>query len=90
MWTLLAGSLAAIVSTCILLPQILKMYRTKEVEDVSIGMLFLSSIAQVLWIIYGYLRVDAILTISSIVALLFGIISVILWYRYRKFPSYKA
>ncbi len=59
-------------------------------KDVSIYMLFLTIIAQVLWIIYGYLRDDFILFISSVVALLFGIISVILWYRYRGIPRYGA
>lgn len=87
MWTDLAGYLAAAASTCVLIPQIYRMYRTKEVEDVSIYMLFLTIIAQVLWIVYGYLREDFILFISSVVALLFGIISVILWYRYREIPS---
>lgn len=90
MWTDLAGYLAAIASTCVLVPQIFRMYRTKKVVDVSIYMLFLTIIAQVLWIIYGYLRDDFILFISSIVALLFGIISVILWYRYREITGYKA
>ncbi len=86
MWTDLAGYLAAIASTCVLIPQIIRMYRTKEVEDVSVYMLFLTIIAQILWIIYGYLRGDFILFISSVVALVFGIISVIFWYSYRKFP----
>ncbi len=87
MWIELAGSLAAIVSTCILLPQIIKMLRTKEVEDISVWMLVLTIIAQLLWIVYGYFRADAILTLSSITALLFGLASTLLWYFYRAIPD---
>ncbi len=87
MWIELAGSLAAIVSTCILLPQIIRMLRTREVEDISVWMLVLTIIAQLLWIVYGYFRADAILTLSSITALLFGLASAILWHFYRAIPD---
>ncbi len=87
MWVEFAGSLAAIVSTCILLPQIVKMVRTKAVEDVSAWMLIFTIIAQLLWIIYGYFRADVILTLSSIAALIFGLASIFLWYSYREISN---
>ncbi len=90
MWIELAGSLAAIVSTCILLPQIIKMRQTKEVEDLSVWMLMLTIIAQLLWIIYGYYMADFILTLSSIAALLFGLASISLWYFYREISNEKV
>ncbi len=86
MWVEFAGLLAAVVSTCILLPQIIKMVRTKTVEDISPWMLILTIIAQLLWIIYGYFRADVILTLSSIAALLFGLASTFLWHVYQEIP----
>ena len=51
--TEIVGYLASIVGVSLMLPQVYKSWRTKDVEALSWGMLFLYSLNCFLWLIYG-------------------------------------
>ena len=79
----LVGSAAAILTMFGFVPQILKIYRTESVADVSLFMLLQFSAGIFLWLLYGMLIQNNILIISNAVSFLTLIIAVGLYVRYR-------
>lgn len=65
------GTAAACCSTFGLLPQALRVWRTKEVEQLSIGTFGLMLAGAVLWLMYGIFRSDFIIIGANFIALLF-------------------
>lgn len=61
------GILAAITGTIRLVPQIIKSYVTKSVDDLSIWWQILGAATAILWLIYGILIDDIIITIGMII-----------------------
>ena len=49
------GFAAGILIAISMIPQLVKSYKTKKVEDVSLLMLFIALVGTALWVIYGYL-----------------------------------
>ena len=47
------GYIAAILTTVAFLPQLIKTYKTKSAEDVSIVMLLMFILGLIFWIVYG-------------------------------------
>ena len=72
----LVGSAAAILTMFGFVPQILKIYRTKSVADVSLFMLLQFSAGLFLWLLYGMHIQDMILIISNAVSFLTLLIAV--------------
>ena len=65
-------------------PQVIKSYRTKSVEDLSIWMIFATFVGTVFWITYGYLIESSPVLIMNII---FGIIVLVQLYlkvKYRE------
>lgn len=84
MW-FLVGIVAALLTTFGFVPQILKMYRTRSVEDVSIAT-FVQFLAGVgLWAFYGMAIRDPIVMVANIVtfATLVGAIALYCIYHGR-------
>ncbi len=52
-FTSFCGVVANITSNVAFVPQIIKSYRRKSVDDVSIGILFILFFTQICWIIYA-------------------------------------
>lgn len=67
----IVGTAAACCSTFGLLPQALRVWRTKEVEQLSIGTFGLMLAGAVLWLLYGIFRLDYIIIGANFIALLF-------------------
>jgi MtN3 and saliva related transmembrane protein len=80
----LVGSAAATLTMFGFVPQILKIYRTKSVADVSLFMLLQFSAGLFLWLLYGMHIQDMILIISNAVSFLTLLIAVGLYVKYRK------
>ena len=51
--TNLIGMLAGILTTIAFLPQVIKTWRSRSAEDISVGMLLLFSTGLVFWLLYG-------------------------------------
>jgi len=65
-------------------PQILKIHRTRSVEDVSLWMLLQFSLGIFLWLLYGIHIQDEILIVSNAVSFLTLIVAIGLYLKYRK------
>ena len=61
------GSMAALLTMFGFVPQVIKMFRTKSVEDVSVVMLAQFSIGVFLWFLYGVHLADIIIIIANLV-----------------------
>ena len=79
----LVGSAAAILTMFGFVPQILKIYRTESVSDVSLFMLLQFSIGVFLWLLYGMHLQNNILIVSNAVSFLTLIIAAGLYIKYR-------
>lgn len=57
-WTSVLGLVAGICTTAAVVPQLLKAWKTKEVDDVSPGMFFVLITGLALWVVYGVIKND--------------------------------
>ncbi len=67
------GYVAAVVGTCIMLPQLIKMAKTRRVGDISLGTIALYCLTCVLWTAYGSLIVSYPVIIANVLGLMIGI-----------------
>lgn len=86
-WTVL-GLLAGMLTTVGFVPQIVKGYRTKRMNDVSLTMPILLSMGMAMWFFYGVILEDLPIMMWNLIALALniGVIGLILSYR-RKYRS---
>ena len=82
-WELI-GSGAAILTMFGFVPQILKIYKTQSVEDVSLWMLLQFCLGMFLWLLYGLHIHDNILIIANIVSFSSLIVAIGLFFKYRR------
>lgn len=82
-WELI-GSSAALLTMFGFVPQILKIYKTQSVEDVSLIMLLQFCLGMFLWLLYGLHIQDNILIVANIVSFSSLIIAIGLFFKYRK------
>jgi MtN3 and saliva related transmembrane protein len=63
------GLLAALFTAISNLPQVIKCWKTRETEDISLNMLLLLASGLALWIAYGVLNRDWVIAGSNAVSL---------------------
>lgn len=66
------GMLAAICTTFALLPQMLKVIKTKKVEDISLIMYIIFTIGIILWLTYGLILHDPPIIFANSISLVFS------------------
>jgi MtN3 and saliva related transmembrane protein len=81
-WELIGWG-AAILTMFGFVPQILKIYRTQSVADVSLLMLLQFCLGIFLWLLYGLHIQDNILIVSNAISFLTLIVAVGLYMKYR-------
>ncbi len=81
----IAGFIANISSNVAFLPQIVKSYRRKQVEDVSIGMFFVLFATQICWIVYAVPIGARNLWISSIIEIVLLLPLFVMWFLYKEY-----
>lgn len=64
-WISALGFAAATLTTVSFLPQAAKIWKTRSAQDISLGMFVLFSTGVFLWTVYGILRRDVPMTLSS-------------------------
>jgi MtN3 and saliva related transmembrane protein len=79
-----AGFIANITSNFAFLPQIIKSYRRKRVEDISISMFFILFFTQLCWIIYAVPIGAQNLWISSSIEIALLLPLFVMWFLYRE------
>ena len=80
----LVGSGAAVLTMFGFVPQIVKIYRTESVADVSFLMLLQFFVGIFLWLLYGIHIQDEILIISNAVSFTTLVVAMGLYMKYRK------
>jgi MtN3 and saliva related transmembrane protein len=78
------ASLAPIVNSIQLLPQLYKTYTTKSVKDLSFYSLLLIIITNMLWLLHGYFIYDISLIMAGVVSMIINVVLLILYFLYRK------
>ena len=76
------GFLAAFTSTISLVPQVIKMFQTRSVEDISTWMIINFLLTSMLWIFYGIMITSWSVWLTNIFMLIFAIIMIYLKVRY--------
>jgi MtN3 and saliva related transmembrane protein len=67
-YTTIIGLFAAVLTTIALLPQLMRVWRTKSAKDISVGMFTLQCSSVSLWAIYGVFMSDlSIIAANSLV-----------------------
>ena len=79
------GYLAISIGSISLFPQIYHMIKTKKVADINIYFLFVSLVADILYIVYGTLDNNTIMTISALPPTLSHSIITFLWFYYQNY-----
>lgn len=78
------GVVAAGLTTSSFLPQILKAYRTKSMEDVSRYLMSFFATGTLIWMIYGIFRDDWVIVGANATASAFNVILLYMKFAYRK------
>ncbi len=78
------GSAAATLTMFGFVPQIHKILKTHSVKDVSILMLFQSSLGAILWMLYGVHKGDNIMITANVISLTTLIIAIGLCFKYKR------
>ena len=76
------GFLAAILTTIAFIPQVVKIYKTKSVKDISLPMWLIFCVGVFLWLIYGVLIMSLPVILANIVTLLLSLSILFLKIRY--------
>ena len=80
--TEIIGYSAAVVGTCLMLPQIIKTIKTRHAADISIWMLLLYLLNCSLWLVYGILINAVPVILCNTLAFFIGLAQIILKKRY--------
>lgn len=78
------GLAAGLCTSFSLLPQLIKIIRTKKSDDLSLFYLAILLAGLSLWIWYGVLRSDIPIVVTNAIALIMNIIIIILGIRYKQ------
>jgi MtN3 and saliva related transmembrane protein len=78
------GIVAGILTMCGIVPQIVKAYKSKQVNDVSRGMLMIIMSGVGLWTVYGILKDDIPIIITNALAFLLNGYMLLLTYKLKK------
>jgi MtN3 and saliva related transmembrane protein len=76
------GLVAAFCTTFAYLPQVMKAWRTRSTQDISLGMFLMMATGVALWLAYGLFRLDLPLIASNVVSLMFALTILVLKLRH--------
>ncbi|MGI8951569.1 MAG: SemiSWEET transporter [Chitinophagaceae bacterium] len=80
----IVGVAAGILTASSMLPQLIKTFKKKQAEDVSVVMLLVLISGICLWIYYGIMKTDWPIILTNAFSLLLNIIMIILRMMYKK------
>jgi MtN3 and saliva related transmembrane protein len=81
-WVSMIGSVAGMSTTGAFLPQVIRSWRTRSTEDISLGMFLLTAFGLFLWLVYGLARDDWPLIVTDVVSLILAVTILGLKLRY--------
>ena len=80
------GISATLFSVSSTLPQIIKGLRTKEMDDVSVWLIVTLIVGLSLWVVYGIVKVDIVISGGNSVGVLLNLVLLLLKLRYSRNP----
>ena len=80
----IVATLAPIINSIQLVPQLYKTYITKSVKDLSLFSLSLILVTNLLWLLHGYFIIDISLIVAGLVSMIINGTLLILYFIYRK------
>ena len=80
----IVATLAPIVNSIQLFPQLYKTYLTKSVNDLSLYSLSLILLTNLLWLVHGYFIIDISLIVAGMVSMIINLALLTLYFGYRK------
>ena len=83
-WVSILGIIAASLVTSSFIPQIIKGYRTKHLDDVSYWLMITICVGMSLWIGYGIIKNDFVVIGANISTIILNIILIVMKLRYSK------
>lgn len=78
------GLIAGGITSVAMLPQLIKVWREKDVEDLSLVMILVLVTGLSLWVWYGFLKNELPIILSNAFAVLVNICLLISYFLYRK------
>lgn len=85
MISLIVATLAPIVNSIQLFPQLYKTYITKSVKDLSLYSLLLISSTNILWLLHGYFIGDISLIVAGLVSMIINVSLLTLYFLYKRY-----
>lgn len=79
----IVGFSAAVLTMFGFLPQVIKIYKTKSVGDISLPTILLFTFGIFLWLVYGLHLKNAVIILANSVTLVTLIVALILYSKYR-------
>jgi MtN3 and saliva related transmembrane protein len=67
----LIGTIAGFCTTVSFLPQVIKIYRTKSVHDLSLFMFIIFAVGVASWLVYGFLTDSVPIIVANCVTFIF-------------------
>jgi MtN3 and saliva related transmembrane protein len=77
------GISAGLLSCTTFLPQVIKTWRSKSTNDVSLTMFVIATISTALWLLYGIMINSISIIGTNIVVLLLSVVMLLLFFKYR-------
>ena len=77
------GLIAAAFTTVALLPQLIKIWKTKSTKDISIGMFMLYCGGVLLWLVYGVFRNDLAIILANSLAFIQALVILMFKAKYK-------
>lgn len=81
--TNITGIIAGIFTSVSLLPQLIKIIKEKQVEDLSIGMFVTLMVGLSLWVVYGIMRNDMPIIITNSFSVFLNCFILVLRFKYK-------
>jgi MtN3 and saliva related transmembrane protein len=83
-WADIIGTVAGILVLSSFIPQIIKAYKTKKMQDVSAHLMILIASGMFLWVVYGFIRSDPVIIGANVTGFALNIALLIKKIRYDK------
>jgi MtN3 and saliva related transmembrane protein len=78
------GYIAGILTTLAFVPQVIQIYKTKSVKDVSLSMFLIFTAGVIMWLVYG-IKVHAFPVIAAnAITLILSLVILFFKFKYRK------
>ena len=78
------GITASTCTAICLLPQLVKIWKEKKAEAISIPMLAVLLLGLALWVVYGVVKKDIVIIIANVVSIVLNLVTIFFSLRYKQ------